>query len=170
MRRWLFLICCLVWVACTVKAKDATSATPQQLPPDIDSLELRISQDLAALGLSENPPDSMSVPLDPSSDTTTQPVQITPNRTEAGNTAFDSTKSKERLFFKNRDAKAEKKSEPNQCQRTCDLVDNICAASERICEITSKMPSDPDAPKRCERAKSSCERAKQQGQTCGCSS
>jgi hypothetical protein len=122
-----------------------------------------------ALGLSENPPDSMSAPTNPTSDNI-HPVEMSPN-SETGTLSLDSTKNKDRLFFgKGRDSKAEKKAEQSQCQRTCDLVDNICNASERICEITSKMPSDPEAPKRCERAKNSCERAKQQGQTCGCSS
>jgi hypothetical protein len=169
MRRWLIFCWFCVLVSCTAKDAKTTASTPQQLPQDIDALELRLDQDMMALGLSE--PTLTSDPLDPTSapilDGSTTSTAGADQPTAEVLTAKE--KEKQRLFFKNRGDRDEKKAEQAQCQRTCDLVDSICDASERICQITDKLPNDPEAPKRCERAKNSCTRAKQQGSTCGCS-
>jgi hypothetical protein len=70
---------------------------------------------------------------------------------------------------KNRD-KAQDDDQESSCQKTCALIDNICDAAARICQITEKLPKDSDAPQRCTRAQNACTRAQSQGASCPCSS
>jgi hypothetical protein len=135
-------------------------------PPNLNSLpalEALIERDLSQLGLpsmwdsyATRPADELKY-VPPVANTAPQPKSPAndfdkqPASTKGDNTAGL--------------AKGEKQ---DTCQKTCALIDNICDASERICQITEKLPNDPDAPKRCERAKNACTRAKQQGAQCPC--
>jgi hypothetical protein len=67
-------------------------------------------------------------------------------------------------------SKGESREEENSCQKTCNLISNICTAAERICQITETLPKDSGAPQRCVRARNACTRAQTQGASCPCSS
>jgi hypothetical protein len=164
MKRWLLLLCLLLFTC--RKAPDLkTSAGPNKpLPDDISSLELQLNQDMLALGLPPSSPQDLEF-----QPPTTREAATTNLTKEQGLDAQAKTEGRDGYFRNKRTEKEGKKAEQSQCQRTCDLVDNICDAAARICQITAQMPNDPEAPKRCERAQNSCTRAKKQGETCGCS-
>lgn len=171
---------------------------PQEPKSEISSLEQQINLDLDALGLPylsafhvpETPRNLGTSNLSPN-DTSTQPVFTPPDsnpttRPDSENVTTDPTVGSPQsatppkaaqedaknfrngvIFNNNKPNRAEKKAAKSQCEDACNLIKNICQASERICQIAKTLP-EPDAPKRCERAQLACERAKTQGQSCGC--
>jgi hypothetical protein len=160
MQRWLFLLF-LLYFACTKAASTKPAVQPMASPENLSSLEKALDDSMLALGLPAEPSLFLEVTptttrsLDDSQLSVAKEAQV--EKTNRGN-----------LFKDRRSEREAKKSEQTQCQRTCELVDNICDVAARICQLTDKLTDDPEAPKRCERAKSSCSRAQKQGESCGC--
>lgn len=65
-------------------------------------------------------------------------------------------------------AGAGRTAEKSYCEQTRELVDSICEASRRICEITDRLPPEAGGAPRCERARLSCSRAREQEKSSGC--
>ena len=162
MQRWLFFLFMLCF-ACQKVPSAKTAASPMTPPEELGSLEQQLNDGMLALGL---PPEPSLLPeaTPPTTLTFNDSLRISPVEESKADRG-----KREGVFFKGRRYEKEaQKSEQTQCQRTCELVDNICDVAERICQLTEKLPGDPEAPKRCERAKNSCSRAQKQGESCGC--
>ena len=169
MPRWLFLLFLLCFTCYKADSpKTAAPNTSLPLPNDLPSLEQQLQLDMQALGLPLEPqslPESSPTGTFYSDNTPKDIVTI-----EAAQLAKEERSGIFRGRREEKDAKkSEQKAEQTRCQRTCDLVDNICDAAERICQLTDQLPDDPNAPARCERAQNSCRRAQTQGESCGCS-
>jgi hypothetical protein len=163
MQRWLFLLF-LLCITCYKASPGKTAGAPMIADTgDVTSWEQRLDQDMQSLGLSTEllsppevtPPTTLSLKEPNKRDGVAQEAQVT-------------TSNQGRFFQERRNEREAKKLAQLQCQDTCRLVTNICNAAERICQLTAALPDDPDSPKRCERAKNSCSRAKKQGEPCGC--